>query len=70
MADVTIRALKNGPLEVSGALSVTDYEKAAYPAEPSPIYLCRCGQSKNKPFCDGSHKTACFKAEESVRARG
>ena len=70
MADVTIRALKNGPLEVTGAVAVLDYEKAAYAAEPSPIYLCRCGQSANKPFCDGTHKGAGFKAEECVRLKG
>ena len=70
MPEVTIRALKNGPLEVAGAVQVLDIEKQAYPAEPSPIYLCRCGQSANKPFCDGSHKAVGFKAEEKVGARG
>jgi len=28
------------------------------------VGFCRCGQSKNKPFCDGSHKTCGFMAEE------
>ena len=70
MAEVTIRALKNGPLEVTGTVAVSDYEKQAYPAEAGPIYLCRCGQSANKPFCDGTHKGAGFKAEETVRPRG
>jgi CDGSH-type Zn-finger protein len=30
----------------------------------SVVYLCRCGQSKNKPFCDDSHKTTGFKSRE------
>ncbi|MEE8093516.1 MAG: CDGSH iron-sulfur domain-containing protein [Gammaproteobacteria bacterium] len=27
------------------------------------VALCRCGQSNNKPFCDGAHKAAGFEAE-------
>ncbi|MBN1185732.1 MAG: CDGSH iron-sulfur domain-containing protein [Bacteroidales bacterium] len=28
--------------------------------EPGEYYWCACGQSKNQPFCDGSHKTTSF----------
>jgi len=66
MANVTIRALKNGPYEVTGETAVTDQKRAAYKAEGSPIYLCRCGQSANKPFCDGTHQKVGFKAEETA----
>ena len=44
-----------------------DFEGAAYVRADEPVYLCRCGQSANKPFCDGMHKKAGFKAEECVR---
>ncbi len=64
MAAVTIKTLKNGPLSVKGALSVVDYKGNEYPAGEDAIYLCRCGQSKNKPFCDGSHSEVGFRAEE------
>jgi CDGSH-type Zn-finger protein len=62
---VTVKALKDGPLEVSGGAKLVDFNGKEY-AESAiePLYLCRCGQSKNKPFCDGSHKDAGFKAEE------
>ena len=54
MADATIRALKNGPYEVSGRMEVIDFEGASYPLSDDPIYLCRCGRSGNKPFCDST----------------
>ena len=61
MADVTVKVLKNGPLLVSGPLSLQDAEgKPVAAKDPNSFALCRCGQSKSKPFCDGSHKTAGF----------
>ncbi len=32
---------------------------------PKTIYLCRCGGSKNKPFCDGTHRSISFHAESA-----
>lgn len=62
MADVRIRPLKDGPVEVAGAVLVVDEAgNAAAPSE-SPIYLCRCGQSAEKPYCDGTHKKVGFRA--------
>jgi CDGSH-type Zn-finger protein len=66
MADVSIRALKNGPYEVTGSAAVTDQKRNAYKGQGDPIYLCRCGQSANKPFCDGTHTKVGFKAEETA----
>jgi CDGSH-type Zn-finger protein len=53
-------ALKNGPLEVSGSVQLLDADGKPVPAGDDPVYLCRCGRSSNKPFCDGSHKKAGF----------
>jgi CDGSH-type Zn-finger protein/uncharacterized Fe-S cluster protein YjdI len=51
---VTIR--ENGPLAFHGDLAIEGHG-AMFRAT-----LCRCGQSKNKPYCDGSHKAAGFEA--------
>jgi len=67
MADVTIRTLKDGPYEVKGGPNLVDGSRAAFNLTEDPIYLCRCGQSANKPFCDGTHKKVGFKAEEPAR---
>jgi len=67
MAGATVKALKNGPYEVSGGAKVVDDASKEY-AESAmePIYLCRCGASKTKPFCDSSHRAIGFKAEETA----
>lgn len=52
---VIITPLKDGPNEVSGPNVVKD-EAGNVVKEGEKVYLCRCGFSANKPFCDGSHK--------------
>lgn len=68
MADVTITALKDGPYEVTAGAKVLDHEgKEFAESQFPPLYLCRCGQSKNKPFCDGSHTETGFKSAETAK---
>ena len=50
----TIFVAPNGPYVVSGGLELLD-TKRAEGASKEQITLCRCGGSKNKPFCDGTH---------------
>ena len=59
-AEAEIFVSKDGPLHVRGAIELND-ESGAAPAARDHYTLCRCGASKNKPFCDGAHKDAGFK---------
>jgi CDGSH-type Zn-finger protein len=67
MSDVTIQVRENGPLKVTGPVTIIDAEgrELALP-EGSSIVLCRCGQSRNKPFCDTTHKQVGFTAEDTA----
>jgi CDGSH-type Zn-finger protein len=63
---VVIRCRENGPLLITGPVQILDHQGNAFtiPAGKPSVALCRCGQSKNKPFCDGSHRTCQFVAAE------
>ncbi len=52
---ITITPLKDGPDQVSGPVTVLD-EAGNVVKEADTVFLCRCGNSANKPFCDGAHK--------------
>ena len=49
----TIQATPDGPLYVRGDLKIIDQDRSIHKLKRAA--LCRCGHSKNKPFCDGSH---------------
>ncbi|MCF1709661.1 CDGSH iron-sulfur domain-containing protein [Tabrizicola sp. J26] len=52
----------NGPLKVVGNLEIVSGTGRTI-NRVTQTFLCRCGHSKNKPYCDGSHKAAGFEAE-------
>lgn len=61
---VTVRPIDNGPLQLEGQVRVVDQAGTAYELEgQDPVFLCRCGGSANKPFCDGSHLALGFVAD-------
>ena len=55
---ITIK--KHGPLNVTGGIEFKD-EHGEKPASVTRYSLCRCGASKNKPFCDGTHSIVKFR---------
>jgi CDGSH-type Zn-finger protein/uncharacterized Fe-S cluster protein YjdI len=59
---LSVRPLRNGPLEIEGNLEICAGTGRTV-ARVSDARLCRCGQSKNKPFCDMSHASVGFEAE-------
>lgn len=55
---------KNGPYEVRGGIALVD--AATGPLQTTARYtLCRCGGSKNKPLCDGTHWDIGFQDEKN-----
>lgn len=59
--ELSIQPLADGPLLITGNMEVVTGTGATM-ARMTAAILCRCGQSKNKPFCDNSHVAAGFKA--------
>lgn len=64
-----LKVMDDGALQLRGDLSqirVVDGEGNAYDfGDRRTVLLCRCGQSRNKPFCDSSHERVAFRS--SVR---
>ncbi len=59
---LAIQPQKNGPLRVMGALEVVSGTGKTV-NRVTEVWLCRCGQSQNKPYCDGSHRKGNFVAD-------
>ena len=66
-AKITIRS--DGPVRIEGEFTIVDQDGNAFDlAGRTVISLCRCGQSSNKPFCDGTHGTCGFASTIEARA--
>ena len=61
MSKTKITINTNGSIKVEGEFEIVDKTGNTYDLGGREIVgLCRCGLSKNKPFCDGSHREAGF----------
>lgn len=66
-AQAEIRVRDNGPYKVTGPVRIVDADGDVFEVEEGrPVALCRCGESRDKPFCDASHRASGF--ESCVRA--
>jgi CDGSH-type Zn-finger protein/uncharacterized Fe-S cluster protein YjdI len=54
-----VRPEPNGPLEIEGAFTIASADRRTM-LQGSRARLCRCGNSRTKPFCDGSHQHVGF----------
>lgn len=60
---------RNGPYRIRGGLRLENQQRWGKGASREHFTLCRCGASKNKPFCDGSHRNVGFQDDrEHVNA--
>jgi CDGSH-type Zn-finger protein len=64
MSVVTVRIRDNGPLLIDGPIQLVDAQGRAIPMpnDKPVLAFCRCGQSNNKPFCDGTHRNCGFQS--------
>jgi CDGSH-type Zn-finger protein len=53
--EARVEVIDLGPLKVTGNFEIKDLKRDKV-YSPSEVFLCRCGRSENKPFCDDSHK--------------
>ena len=68
MPDTRITVNSDGSIRVEGDFEIYDPQGNKFGlAGRKMVSLCRCGQSQNKPFCDGSHKRTGF--QDKVVAR-
>ena len=61
MAEVKVTLLPEGPYEVQGEIELVGLDGNVVPTKKK-VYLCRCGASTHKPFCDGTHSKIGFEA--------
>lgn len=68
MDEATITPYRNGPYLVRGAFRLLDQDGNEIEVRRGTIALCRCGKSRTRPFCDGTHKLVEFAAESAPSA--
>jgi CDGSH-type Zn-finger protein len=67
---LVVTAYRDGPLLVRGQVRLLDERGHAVEPRRNPVALCRCGKSRLRPFCDGTHKLVDFHAPGVPGSRG
>jgi CDGSH-type Zn-finger protein len=63
---VVITPYRDGPLLVRGPVRLQDQNGAEIVVEREVVALCRCGKSRMRPLCDGTHKVIRFRAPSGL----
>ena len=67
--EVTITPYRDGPLLIRGPVRMTDQDGEEIVVDRRTIALCRCGKSRIRPFCDGTHQLIHFRAPSGAEDR-
>jgi CDGSH-type Zn-finger protein len=65
MTEASITPYRNGPYLVRGPVRLLDQDGNEVEVTRRTIALCRCGKSRTRPFCDGTHKLIGFESESA-----
>jgi CDGSH-type Zn-finger protein len=60
--DVVITPYRDGPLLIRGPIRIQDQDGSEIVVDREVVALCRCGKSRSRPLCDGTHKLIRFRA--------
>jgi CDGSH-type Zn-finger protein len=64
-----ITPYRDGPLIVRGPFTLRDQDGNDVEITRETVALCRCGKSRMRPFCDGTHKVIRFNAPSAAERR-
>jgi CDGSH-type Zn-finger protein len=62
----TITPYRDGPYLIRGRFQIVDQDGNDIPVQRRTVALCRCGRSRIRPFCDGTHRLVDFRAPSSA----
>jgi CDGSH-type Zn-finger protein len=67
-AACTITPYRDGPYILRGDFRILDQDGNEIDARRGTVALCRCGRSRMRPFCDGTHRAVDFRADSGLVA--
>jgi CDGSH-type Zn-finger protein len=67
--EVVITPYRDGPLLVRGPVRLADQDGGEIVVDRRVVALCRCGKSRTRPLCDGTHKLIRFRAPSGLEER-